>query len=130
MERKARETATVGRMPRRHREWLEARTTLGRQSRKTIGAATGQRFDPVGGARDRHLQQARRETPRNALQPCAAQRGEAREPIAAAPGQGFQTVVSPQMAAMAAFQLHTATGKLNAVITPVGPSGCHCSIKR
>ena len=27
-------------------------------------------------------------------------------------------------------QAHTATGKLNVVITPIGPKGCHCSIMR
>ena len=43
---------------------------------------------------------------------------------------GFQITVSPQTAAIAAFHDHTATGKLNAVITPTGPSGCHCSIIR
>ena len=35
-----------------------------------------------------------------------------------------------QMSAMAAFQLHTATGKLNALMTPTTPSGCHCSNMR
>ncbi|SVD43816.1 uncharacterized protein METZ01_LOCUS396670, partial [marine metagenome] len=34
---------------------------------------------------------------------------------------GFQIVVFPQMAAMNAFQLQTATGKLKALITPTGP---------
>src|SRR5882724_11940141 len=43
---------------------------------------------------------------------------------------GFQIVESPQIAASAAFQDQTATGKLNAVITATSPSGCHCSIKR
>src|SRR5262244_1073816 len=43
---------------------------------------------------------------------------------------GFQTTVSPQTHAIAAFQAHTATGKLNAVMTPTGPSGCHCSVRR
>ena len=42
-------------------------------------------------------------------------------------GDGFQTIVSPQTAATAAFQAQTATGKLNAVMIPTGPSGCHCS---
>src|SRR5208337_2307757 len=36
---------------------------------------------------------------------------------------GFQTTVSPAISASMAFQDHTATGKLNAVITPAGPSG-------
>ena len=40
---------------------------------------------------------------------------------------GFQSVASPHTAASAAFQLHTATGKLNAVTTPTTPRGCHCS---
>ena len=43
---------------------------------------------------------------------------------------GFHTTVSPHVTAMRAFQAHTATGKLNAVITPTGPSGCHCSSMR
>ena len=43
---------------------------------------------------------------------------------------GFQTMVSPQAAAIMAFQAHTATGKLNEVMTPIGPSGCHCSYIR
>jgi len=43
---------------------------------------------------------------------------------------GFQTTGSPQTKASAAFQAQTATGKLNAVITPTGPSGSHCSIMR
>ena len=34
---------------------------------------------------------------------------------------GFQTTGSPQTSASAAFQLHTATGKLKAVITATGP---------
>ena len=40
---------------------------------------------------------------------------------------GFQTTVSPHTRAIKAFQDHTASGKLKAVITPTGPSGCHCS---
>jgi hypothetical protein len=40
---------------------------------------------------------------------------------------GFHNVESPHTAAKAEFQLHTATGKLKAVITPTTPSGCHCS---
>ena len=40
---------------------------------------------------------------------------------------GFQTVTFPQTHANAAFQLHTATGKLNAEIIPTIPIGCHCS---
>ena len=43
---------------------------------------------------------------------------------------GFQMTGLPHTTASAVFQLHTATGKLNAVMMPVGPSGCHCSISR
>ena len=42
-------------------------------------------------------------------------------------GEGFQIIVSPATAAIAAFHDHTATGKLNAVMIPTVPSGCHCS---
>ena len=41
--------------------------------------------------------------------------------------EGFQITGSPQTSASAAFHDHTATGKLNAVITATGPSGCHVS---
>src|SRR5690242_1023549 len=44
--------------------------------------------------------------------------------------EGFQTQTSPHTQAMAAFQLQTATGKLNAEIIPTTPSGCHCSYMR
>ena len=44
--------------------------------------------------------------------------------------EGFHTRVSPQTSAIAAFHDHTATGKLNAVITPTTPSGCQVSISR
>jgi hypothetical protein len=40
---------------------------------------------------------------------------------------GFQRMVSPQTAASIAFHAQTALGKLKAVMTPMGPSGCHCS---
>ena len=43
---------------------------------------------------------------------------------------GFQTTGSPQTSAIAVFQDQTATGKLNAEMTPTTPSGCHCSIIR
>ena len=43
---------------------------------------------------------------------------------------GFQITGSPHTKASAAFHAHTATGKLNALITSTGPSGCHCSIIR
>ena len=45
-------------------------------------------------------------------------------------GDGFQITESPQTAAIMAFQAQTATGKLKAVMTPTGPSGCHCSYMR
>ena len=44
--------------------------------------------------------------------------------------EGFHRMVSPQTRAMAVFQLHTATGKLKAVMTPTTPRGCHCSCSR
>ncbi len=44
--------------------------------------------------------------------------------------EGFQTTGSPQTRASAAFQDHTATGKLKAEITPTTPSGCQVSIIR
>ena len=44
--------------------------------------------------------------------------------------EGFHTTVSPQTSATAVFHAHTATGKLNAVMTPTTPSGCHVSISR
>ena len=40
---------------------------------------------------------------------------------------GFQITLLPHTKANAAFQAHTATGKLNAEITSVGPSGCQLS---
>ena len=45
-------------------------------------------------------------------------------------GEGFQIIVSPHTAASSAFQAHTATGKLKAVMIPTGPNGCHCSYMR
>ncbi|MNC94160.1 hypothetical protein D3C83_109450 [compost metagenome] len=44
--------------------------------------------------------------------------------------EGFQTQMSPQIAARKAFQDHTATGKLKAEMMPTTPSGCHCSYMR
>ena len=44
--------------------------------------------------------------------------------------EGFQTQAFPQTTASAAFQLHTATGKLNAEMIPTTPSGCQVSIIR
>ena len=43
---------------------------------------------------------------------------------------GFQMHASPQTAATIAFHAHTAFGKLNAVMQPITPSGCHCSYMR
>ena len=43
---------------------------------------------------------------------------------------GFQITGSPQTSASAAFQLQTATGKLKALITATGPSGCQVSVSR
>ena len=43
---------------------------------------------------------------------------------------GFQRHVSPQTAATSAFHAQTAQGKLNAVMIPIVPSGCHCSYMR
>ena len=43
---------------------------------------------------------------------------------------GFHTTGSPQTSDRAVFQLHTATGKLKALMTPTGPSGCQVSLIR
>lgn len=43
---------------------------------------------------------------------------------------GFQMQISPQIAAKNAFQAHTATGKLNALMMPTRPSGWYCSYMR
>jgi hypothetical protein len=43
---------------------------------------------------------------------------------------GFHTTELPHTSASMAFQDHTATGKLNAEMTPTTPSGCHVSIMR
>ena len=40
---------------------------------------------------------------------------------------GFHTTESPQTNASAAFHDHTATGKLNAEMTPTTPAGRHAS---
>ena len=45
-------------------------------------------------------------------------------------GDGFQMLMSPQIAATNAFHAHTATGKLNALMIPTMPIGCHCSYMR
>ena len=44
--------------------------------------------------------------------------------------EGFHSTGSPATSASAAFHDHTATGKLNAVMTAHGPIGCHVSINR
>ncbi|MNE67915.1 hypothetical protein D3C80_1635500 [compost metagenome] len=41
--------------------------------------------------------------------------------------EGFHTTGLPQTSASAVFHDHTATGKLNALITPTTPSGCQVS---
>jgi hypothetical protein len=43
---------------------------------------------------------------------------------------GFQMQAFPHTSASAAFQDHTATGKLKEVMIPVGPRGCQVSIIR
>jgi hypothetical protein len=43
---------------------------------------------------------------------------------------GFHTTLLPHTSAIAAFHAHTATGKLNAEITPTTPNGCQTSIIR
>ena len=45
-------------------------------------------------------------------------------------GDGFQMLMSPQIAATNAFHAQTATGKLNALMIPTMPIGCHCSYMR
>jgi hypothetical protein len=45
-------------------------------------------------------------------------------------GDGFQIEMSPHTAATKLFQAQTATGKLNALMIPTRPSGCHCSYMR
>ncbi len=44
--------------------------------------------------------------------------------------EGFHTTGSPHTNASAAFHDQTATGKLNAVMTPMAESGCQVSIMR
>ncbi|SHT56033.1 Uncharacterised protein [Mycobacteroides abscessus subsp. abscessus] len=44
--------------------------------------------------------------------------------------EGFHTTVSPQTRAIAVFHDQTATGKLNAEMTPTTPSGCQDSMRR
>ncbi len=44
--------------------------------------------------------------------------------------EGFQMELSPHTVAIMAFQAHTATGKLKALMMPTMPRGCHCSYIR
>ena len=44
--------------------------------------------------------------------------------------EGFQTSVFPHTRAKQAFHAQTAAGKLNGVMTPTTPKGCHVSIMR
>ena len=62
----------------------------------------------------------------------AARRSSAVEAsaVSGARSDGFHTTGSPQTRASAAFQLQTATGKLKALITATGPSGCQVSVRR
>ena len=76
-------------------------------------------------AADDDLEQAVRDAADALARRDAAATGR-RAPSAACCGDGFQITESPQTSASAVFQLQTATGKLNAVMTPTGPSGCHC----
>jgi hypothetical protein len=50
--------------------------------------------------------------------------------VSEALSEGFQITVSPHTSASIAFHAQTALGKLNAVTTATGPSGCHCSYMR
>ena len=73
----------------------------------------------------------RRRRPRGrSPKPLGATMCETAIAVSGVSGDGFQTTVSPQTGAIAAFHAQTATGKLNAVMMPTGPSGCHCSIIR
>ena len=49
---------------------------------------------------------------------------------ASTPITGEVLFTVPHTSATAAFHAHTATGKLNAVITPTTPSGCQVSSRR
>ena len=65
----------------------------------------------------RRARQARRRTCRRR----AASRPATASAVSGVFSDGFQTTGSPQTSASAAFQAQTATGKLNAVITPTRP---------
>ena len=73
------------------------------------------------------------DSPSGALPNFAAARSNSACTASAVSGvfsEGFQTTESPHTNASAAFHDHTATGKLNAEMTPTTPSGCHVSIMR
>ena len=50
--------------------------------------------------------------------------------VSGASSDGFQIDRVAADQAIAVFQDHTAAGKLNALMTPTTPSGCHVSISR
>ena len=68
-------------------------------------------------------------TPPAALAACANSASQA-SAVSGVFSDGFHTTALPQTNASAAFHDHTATGKLNALMTPTTPSGCHVSIIR
>ena len=78
---------------------------------------------------DQNLRQARPARRRSAPRRGATMACDA-SAVSGVFSEGFQTTGSPQTKASAAFQDHTATGKLNAEMTPQTPSGCHVSIMR
>ena len=81
-----------------------------RRRRAPAGCSVGRRADPAGGL--------------GRTAPGRPARSAASSPTASRPP------ASPQTRASAVFQDQTATGKLNAEMTPTTPSGCHCSIIR
>ncbi len=70
--------------------------------------------------------------PSGAPSSAIARRSRASQPSAhrGASSEGFHTTGSPHTRATEVFQDHTATGKLNAEITPTTPSGCQTSCRR
>ena len=81
------------------------------------------------GAADHELGEPVRARRRTARPPARSSDMQA-SAVSGVRSDGFQITGSPQTSASAAFQLHTATGKLKAVITATGPSGCHVSVRR
>lgn len=67
--------------------------------------------------------QARNGTGNPDVSRCAFQQRLAGDGGQRVSSEGFHTTVSPHTNAMAAFQAQTATGKLNAVMTPTTPRG-------